>query len=327
MIDVYPYLIDKVYQHIIGPKIRKGRSLNFRCPVCGDSKKDKSKKRGWITINSKTQSPSYHCWNCDTRMSAYAFIAFLENKSIQEIKKEFWALHKEDMKNILVPHIEEKEIEETENKIIQYGDSWIPWDQNIDSKIVIESRKILEAPFIPQNWKLYYDKKTNRIAIPWIRDGQMTYYQLRALGSSPQKYLFPPDTKKDVFGLDSFDESFPYVFYCEGVFDCIFIKNALAIGGLHLTEYQKEIIKNKVNIIENHVMFFDNQWTDLSSMNESIKQAKLGKNIFVWPKEIKEKDVNEYVINHNSNPFSDKEFLKNNTYSGMVALMKLKFKR
>lgn len=55
--DLNNYMIDMLYQLIPNIK-RQNNQLNFRCPLCGDSKK-KSKRRGHWYINQGT----YYCWN------------------------------------------------------------------------------------------------------------------------------------------------------------------------------------------------------------------------------------------------------------------------
>jgi DNA primase len=210
---------------------------------------------------------------------------------------------------------------------IDYGDDWVDYTDNEYAKAIIVNRKILEAPFIPHDWKFFYDSKTNRLVIPWIRDGEMVYYQSRAIIKSPEKYLFPKNTEKDVFGLDTFDESVPYVFYSEGVFDAIWTKNCLAIGGLNLSKHQAEVVENRTCLVDHHVYFPDNQWLDHSARDATIKCVKAGKQVFIWPKEFKQKDVNDYVLKNKTNPFMDINFMSKHVYKGIAALTRLKFMR
>lgn len=90
---------------------------------------------------------------------------------------------------------------------------------------IVDQRKIYKSPFIKRNWELFYDKRTNRLVIPWTDE----YYQLRALTKKQEnesgKYLFPPEVEKPIFGLNNIDTNFKYLFLLEGVFDAIFVKN------------------------------------------------------------------------------------------------------
>ena len=46
------------------PKItKKDDKYNFRCVICGDSKKSSKKKRGWLLWNKDYNTYIYHCFN------------------------------------------------------------------------------------------------------------------------------------------------------------------------------------------------------------------------------------------------------------------------
>ena len=38
--------------------------INFRCPICGDSKKSRTKARGWLLEDPKDQALHFFCHNC-----------------------------------------------------------------------------------------------------------------------------------------------------------------------------------------------------------------------------------------------------------------------
>ena len=57
---------------------KKGNVYNFRCPYCGDSKKDKFKARGYFI--AKKGRHSYYCHNCGISKS---FKQFLQDNNAQ----------------------------------------------------------------------------------------------------------------------------------------------------------------------------------------------------------------------------------------------------
>jgi hypothetical protein len=57
------------------PNLSNPNRLNFACPICGDSEKFHSKKRGNLYLDNLR----YVCFNCDTKMS---FVKFCENFNI-----------------------------------------------------------------------------------------------------------------------------------------------------------------------------------------------------------------------------------------------------
>ena len=74
--DLKPYIIDLIYENVSGVS-RQGNQLNFRCPICGDGHKRKS-KRGHFYLDTN----SYYCFNggCEANehgMSGLVFLSFL----------------------------------------------------------------------------------------------------------------------------------------------------------------------------------------------------------------------------------------------------------
>ena len=69
--------VDSKYVNLISARLEKFKRVktdlyNFRCPICGDSKKNKSKTRGYIySVKSNT---NFKCHNCGASMSLNNFI-------------------------------------------------------------------------------------------------------------------------------------------------------------------------------------------------------------------------------------------------------------
>ena len=184
---------------------------------------------------------------------------------------------------------------------------------------------LLEEPYFMTNEEWYYhDKKKNRLVIPWTKE----YYQERALTKQQEKeqgkYLFPPNVDKPIYGLNTIDTNFKYLFLLEGVFDAIWVKNGLAVGSLILSEKQKETLKAYSDY--KIVYFMDNQFKDQSARNQTIKLAKQKpfQDLFIWPKKLAMfKDVNETVIYSDQfiKVWSNQKFLTSNIANGIRASM------
>jgi len=116
------------------------------------------------------------------------------------------------------------------------------------------------------------------------------------------------------------------MFLMEGVFDCIFVKNAVAIGGVALTPYQEDLISKYMCDL---VWFFDNQHQDSRAMIETIKKLKESpKNkVFIWPK-INAKDVNDGVLGDENfiNNINSTDWINSHIYSGAKGLLKLQWR-
>ena len=74
-------LIDSKFIGLISPRLEKFKQVkpnlyNFRCPICGDSKKNKSKTRGYL-YNIKADI-NFRCHNCGASMTFSNFLKELD---------------------------------------------------------------------------------------------------------------------------------------------------------------------------------------------------------------------------------------------------------
>jgi hypothetical protein len=274
----FAYFVQNKLQENLRNITKYNDRWNFRCPICGDSQKNSRKKRAWYYIKTN----SYYCWNgsCAASEQGLPILIILSNicgQSVAELKFEYLKSLGKTTKKIHKKEV----VKELPKPKIELLDSWVEIDAKIQK--YIEHRQILKAPYAPKNWKFYFDKKTKRLVIPWIINGKMISYQLRAVfkGQDP-KYLFPFNVEKPVFGVDKLDDNFNFIFGLEGALDSIWVKNGVAIGGLTPTEHQMNIISTTLH---NYVYFFDNQWVDETSMKKSIKLVTDNSDakIFIWP--------------------------------------------
>ena len=83
--------VDKKYISLLSPKLpqfkQRGEFLwNFRCPVCGDSHKDKLKARGYIY--KRKDRFGFMCHNCGSSMSLSKFIKYVDPHLYNEYQLE-----------------------------------------------------------------------------------------------------------------------------------------------------------------------------------------------------------------------------------------------
>ena len=74
-------LVDSKFIGLISPRLEKFKQVkpnlyNFRCPICGDSKKNKSKTRGYL-YNIKADI-NFRCHNCGASMTFSNFLKELD---------------------------------------------------------------------------------------------------------------------------------------------------------------------------------------------------------------------------------------------------------
>lgn len=305
------YVINKIDNLLDGPKKPLSKSYNFRCPFCGDSQKSSTKARGHYYLESN----SYYCFNCHKSADIFWFLAKIECKPVEQIKLELLSKKLVSSDSFI----------RKEQSKIGFSKEWTKLENNAIALQFIKKRKIFEAPFIPPKWQLFYDKKYQKVVIPWLYNGKLTFWQMRALYKHQTPKYLNSDVDKHLFGLDNIDHNFKYVFITEGVFDCIFIKNCVVAGGVSFSDKQMELLKKDC---PDHkiIWLLNNQNIDTTSKNMSLKLLEQGHSVFIWPKDISTKDVNDYVCKYNDlKKFADTEFLLNNTFQGAMGIIKLKF--
>ena len=70
-------LVDAKYVGLVSSRLTKFKRVkpnlyNFRCPICGDSQKQKNKARGYIY--GIKQNVNFRCHNCGASMSFSNFL-------------------------------------------------------------------------------------------------------------------------------------------------------------------------------------------------------------------------------------------------------------
>jgi len=302
---------------------------NFSCPICGDSKKNELKARGFVYKNKDRLV--YKCHNCGISMSIGNLIKHLDptvySEYVLERYKENTSKH--------TPHAKVEEVvpEITQpicTDLILAGAQ--PLQSNQEALQYVISRKI------PQDrWKdLYYVPKfkefvnklkysftdttydTPRLIIPFYdEDGKCIAFQGRALGKEQPKYItIKLDEKKEkIYGIDRMDHT-KRIYVTEGPIDSMFIPNAIAVAGAGFDTKFIQAIKDNATLI------MDNEPRSIQICNFIEKLIDEDYAVCLWPETIEYKDINEMVL-HGKSIESIMDTINTNTFQGMEA--KLKF--
>lgn len=294
----------------------RGNQLTFRCFICGDSQKNRSKKRGHFYRSTC----STYCFNCQESLHGLNIIAKLENRSYRDVNHEYLCEKYGKKKKPI--------------KIIEFAPDVVEkidlnmFDRTLPEPVTeyLTTRKILTAPFLPNDYVFRFDTETKRLIIPWYTNGVATYFQGRALQKTVSpKYLFPK-VSKTVFNIDVVDPTIPYIFLLEGVFDAVFVRNGVAIGGKNLTNDQRTLLEARW---PNHqlVYFFDNHYMEPELIDHILKLADTQPEMkfILWPKKIDRiKDINQFIMLGGKNVFENNKWLENNTLSPLRVKFLLK---
>ena len=290
----------------------KSNLFNFRCPICGDSQKNKSKTRGYLyTVKADV---NYKCHNCGASMTfsnflkevdpvlqkQYVFERFKDNHTgrgtvVEEPDFKFEA--PKFKKNLKLPKASE----------------------NPRASGYLTARKLDTSQFYyAKNFKKFANslKRTfdsekydeDRIIIPLYYEKNLIGFQGRSINPSPVKYItvMLDDDAPKIYGLDNIRKDAP-VYVTEGPFDSTFLRNSIAMCGAD-ADVGKWGISNPVWI-------YDNEPRNREIVNRIAKTIDTGDSVVIFPSSIDEKDINDMVMaGHDV-----QKIVECNTYSGLQA--------
>jgi transcription elongation factor Elf1 len=313
--------VDVKYINLISHKLQKFKKVknnlyNFRCPICGDSQRNKSKARGYLyQVKNNT---NFKCHNCGVNIS---FNNFLKEIDISVHKQYTFEKFKEGKtgKNFVV----EEPVFKFQTPTFKPKLDLPKASENVDAKVYLESRKLNPHKFYYtekfKEWsnslKPTFDsiiKDEPRIIIPLFYQDTLVGFQGRALGPSKVKYItvMLNDDAPKIYGLDEVQKD-ETVYITEGPFDSTFIPNSIALCGA-----DGDVSKWGIS---NPVWIYDNEPRNAEIHSRISRAIECGQKVVIWPSSIKEKDINEMILSG----LNVQSVIELNTYSGLEA--KLKF--
>ncbi len=303
---------------------KKTDLYQLRCPYCGDSQKHKNKARGYFF--GKQQRLFYRCHNCGVGRSLSSFLKDQAPDLHSQYMLESFTGSKTYTKRQI--KLEESTFEKPVFKVSPGKE--LPTIDRLDFEH--PARKYLESRMIPDLSKFYYtdnfkrwvnsvtpkfdslDNDDARIIIPLLdEEGEWMGFQGRSLDpKATLRYITIMLNEEDpkIYGLDTIrtDAS---VFITEGPFDSTFIRNACAMCGsdVHLGDCG----------ISTPVYVYDNEPRNQQIVDRISRTINNGNSVVIWPKGIKEKDINDMVLaGHDVQNIVD-----SNIYTGLQAQVKL----
>ena len=314
-------LVDSKYIGLVSSRLQKFKRVkdnlyNFRCPICGDSQKNKNKTRGYIyQVKNNT---NFKCHNCGASMSFNNFVKHVDPTLHKQYTLEkFKEGH--TGRNFVV---EAPKLEFTK-PVFKKSINLPKASSDPAAKEYLVNRKIDPDKFYfadkfmewTNTQKRTFDTITrdeSRIVIPMYDcDKNLIGFQGRALGKSFTKYItvMLDEEAPKVYGLDSIDKTSP-VYITEGPFDSTFIRNSIAMCGADADISSWGI--------SNPVWVYDNEPRNREIVERIRKTIDTGDSIIIWPTNIEQKDINDMVLaGHDV-----MSMLELNTYSGLQAKIK-----
>ena len=328
--------IDQKYINLCTSRVEKFKKVrdnlwNFRCPICGDSKKHKNKARGFIY--RKKASYFYKCHNCGVGLTFNNFLKNIDHVLYTEFRVEKYK-EGETHRNSPIPDkvpfkFESPKFDKSMNrhldKLVKFSDM----DKDHPALSFLIDRKIPK-----EHWdKLYlvdkfyewsnsiFPEKFNsinidypRLVIPFFdKSGEIFAYQGRAFGKEEPRYITLKivSEKEKIYGLERIDYD-SHVYIVEGPLDSLFIDNCIAVAGADLNLL--ELNPNSTTVV------YDNEPRNKHTVERMFKSVDRNHKVVIWPQELKQKDINDMYL---SGIKDVKSFIDVHTYHGLEAYLKI----
>jgi|TARA_R110002020_G_scaffold437739_1_gene648028 hypothetical protein len=340
------YYIDKKFINLASASLplfkwKKEDLANCRCPICGDSQKNKTKARGYFF--KKNNDFFYKCHNCGAGLSLYRFLEEVSPSLVKEYSLERWKAGENGNSNYVKPD---------ENKMFgisftpkfkpkaKYLEELTPISKLPKNHVAHEFCKLRRIPEKHYNILYYCDDfgsfmdkldpdclsvgKEERLVIPFFnKNGDVVGAQGRHLTlkgestarTSARYITVKADKSIDRlwYGLWRTDPK-KKVYVVEGPLDSLFIPNTIAmVGAGAIEQIHPRLVDSEV------VYALDNEPRNKQIVNYIDRLISKGCSVCIWPQNVKEKDINDMIYTKTAKEI--KKIIDDNTYAGLEARM------
>lgn len=325
--------IDVKYIRLVSGNLRnfkqkKDNLFNFSCPICGDSKKDLTKARGFIFDNKS--STFYKCFNCGISISfgdflkkinSYLFDEYslekFKNKSstiFTPVKSKLSYFKFENTSNKktfdnaeiccflpknhkCINYLKSRKIPESVFDRLLYTDNFknlvIEFDPNTDKELLEESRLIIPI----------YDKFNCLVGIAGRSLEDNVSERKRYITIKHSDYI-----GNLIYGIERINLDKP-IYVVEGQIDSLFIPNCVAMCHAELDRAIEFFPK------ENLILIPDNEPRASIQVKKINKFIRNGFSVVLFPPEVIQKDINLMVMND----IDVMNIINKNTFQGIRA--------
>jgi transcription elongation factor Elf1 len=331
---------DTKYLRLISGRLRNFKQkrdglFNFSCPICGDSKKNLTKARGYAF--SKGNDYFYRCHNCGLSTNLGNLIKSVDPALHKEYIMENYIAGKTNSStaaNTIVQTSTPKFDRVDKQKVFEHAE-WC--DKLPDGHFCLEYLKKRQIPkehykrlmFTSQYKKFIdalipdHDKELlndARLVIPFYDQyNDLIAVSGRALETSDKKIRYVTmrtneSERKLIYGMERVNLK-EKVYLVEGPLDSLFLNNSLASGDANLSLAVKNVDSSNV------VLVFDNEPRNKEVVKMIETAIKQNHSVVIWPDTIGEKDINDMIISGKT-PDEIQSVIDSNTVKGIEAQMK-----
>ena len=322
--------LDTKYINLASASLQKYKKVKtglytFRCPYCGDSKKNKNKTRGYLF-----QVKGDHVFKCHNCGITRSFSNFLKDHAPHVYDEYVMERYKEGTigKNVPKPDLTQfVHTPKFEKRTVDLEPLSRLNNFHVAKKYILDrgipENKLDRLYYCPKfkEWsntqKQTFPDTTNdeaRIIIPLNdTDGNLIGFQGRSLSpNAKMRYItvMLDENAPKLYGLDHINKN-ETIYIVEGPLDSFFLENSVAMCG------------SDVDIRTfgwgNHIWVYDNEPRSRQITDKISKSIDAGDSVVIWPSTVKQKDLND-MVNAGVNV---KSVIQSNVYRGLEAKLQL----
>lgn len=309
--------------------------ISARCPVCGDSRSHKNKKRLHLYI--KNTVTNVNCFNgsCPAQnKTMYSFLRDFFPALLAQYKRENFGTTLEkiaqgDVFEQFKPQSTDEPSPEVEDKpevlVHDLSPYMTPIESHQPALDYLARRGYIYNELNYGKW--YYGHQdlkigevlyriTGSVVIPLYYKGQMYgFYSRNIENKTFYTYMHDANIGYKIAFWFGIDKDKPVYIY-EGIFDAVAggLKNSIALMGAKLPDERLSELKEPVFVLDN----------DRTGLTNSLNYAKRGYSVYIQPDKYPEKDMNDLKLrNPDLNP---SELITSNIFKGISAEVRIKGK-
>ena len=266
--------------------------ISFNAPCCDDKR-----QRGGFIVNGG-DAVSYHCFNCGVKASWQPGRTISQKMSklmrdlnmpddvISQLRLEALRLNENSTATVrqVIPTFEARALPPDSEPIVNFLD-------NPPDKLMPVIEYLLSRNLYLEDYPFYWTPKigfSNRVIIPFYKDGVIVGYTARAVNDSKPKYISEQQPGY-VFNLDKQQYDRKFVIVCEGPIDAISI-DACALMGAEIKDSQNWLLKQ----LSKEVILIPDRDHEGPRTVEQALEFGWSVSMPNWPEGVK--DVNDAVI-------------------------------
>ena len=322
--------LDTKYINLASASLQKYKKVKtglytFRCPYCGDSKKNKNKTRGYLF-----QVKGDHVFKCHNCGITRSFSNFLKDHAPHVYDEYVMERYKEGTigKNVPKPDLTQfVHTPKFEKRTVDLEPLSCLNNFHVAKKYILDrgipENKLDRLYYCPKfkEWsntqKQTFPDTTNdeaRIIIPLNdTDGNLIGFQGRSLSpNAKMRYItvmLDEDAPK-LYGLDHINKN-ETIYIVEGPLDSFFLENSVAMCGSD--------VDIRTLGWSDYIWVYDNEPRSRQITDKISKSIDAGDSVVIWPSTIKQKDLNDMVVSG----VNVKSVIQSNVYQGLKAKLQL----